>query len=155
MHAFFAFDRALVRGAKRSGLDLLRWAVFIVYVWFGLLKMFGLSPASPLVHALLDRTMPFFPLEGFLVAWGAFEVLIGLAFLLKGWERLAIALVILHLLIVCSPLLLLPDRTWQAFLVPTMEGQYILKNVFLAVMMVVLGAHLRPMETASHSRRSA
>lgn len=33
--------------------------------------------------------------------------------------------------VVCVPLILVPEMTWQAILVLTLEGQYIMKNVIV------------------------
>ena len=152
MAMLFLFDKGVLSYARRHSLDLLRWAIFLVYGWFGILKVLGASPASPLVHALLDRTMPVVPLTFFLAAWGLYEILIGIAFLWKGWERLAIALLVPHILIVCSPLVLLPGRAWQSFLVPSLEGQYIIKNVFIVALLFLLAAQLQPLPAPKKTR---
>ena len=42
-----------------------------------------------------------------------------------------------------TPLFLFPELTWAELLVPTLEGQYILKNVVLATAGIVIGATVR------------
>ncbi len=106
-------------------------ALFIVFVWFGSLKLFGLSPANPLVAALLEQTLPFISFHTFSILLGAYEVLIGILFVIPRMERVAIGLLIPHMFVTLVPLLLLTDITWQAFLTPTLEGQYIIKNVVI------------------------
>jgi uncharacterized membrane protein YkgB len=44
--------------------------------------------------------------------------------------------------IVFSPLVILPNETWQKTLVPTLEGQYIIKNLVIIALALVIGAHL-------------
>jgi uncharacterized membrane protein YkgB len=50
------------------------------------------------------------------------------------------------MIIVALPLFLLPQITWHKFLVPTLEGQYIIKNLAIISLALVIGAHLRKFE---------
>ena len=45
---------------------------------------------------------------------------------------------------ITMPLVFLPAFTWQSFLVPTLEGQYIIKNVLIMACGVVILSHLKP-----------
>lgn len=110
---------------------LLRIGLFLVYAWFGVLKLLGLSPATQLVHDLFDLTVPLLGFDTFLILFATFEVLIGIAFLFPRFTKIAFYAVILHLFSTALPLVLLPGQVWTGFLVPTMEGQYILKNVLI------------------------
>ena len=40
---------------RRWGISLLRYSLALIYIWFGLLKPIGLSPASGLVDAAGDK----------------------------------------------------------------------------------------------------
>ena len=108
-----------------------RIALFVIYFWFGILKVFKLSPATPLVLSLLDRTIPFMEAGIFLTLFGLFEVLVGILFLIPKFKKVALILLALHMVMVWSPLLLLPSMTWQGFLIPSLEGQYIVKNLLI------------------------
>ncbi len=131
---------------RRVSVPFGRFSLFIVYFWFGILKVLGTSPANPLVEALLNATMPWIPFATFIVAFGVFEMVIGFLFLRKGGERLAIFLLLLHMVMTFLPLVLLPEITWQGFLTPTIEAQYIIKNfIFIAFGMGML-AHLHPLK---------
>jgi uncharacterized membrane protein YkgB len=44
------------------------------------------------------------------------------------------------------PLFILPQETWSGFLVPTLEGQYIIKNLVLIAAAIGIAAHLHPMK---------
>ena len=110
---------------------LSRFAIFLVYFWFGILKVFDLSPASPMVLELLDRTMPFIPPAQFLVFFGLFEMLIGILFLFPKTTKIAFILLVIHLVTTVMPLFIMPGYTWSGFMVPTMEGQYIIKNILI------------------------
>ena len=136
-----SFD--LVGHCKKIEAPLARLAIFIVYFWFGALKLLGLSPATPLVFALFEKTLvSFVPFGIFYTLFSTFEIVIGILFLIHGLERVAIYLLALHLITTALPLFLLPDLTWQSFLVPTMEGQYIIKNVLIAALAVGIASKI-------------
>jgi len=119
---------------------LARVALFVVYFWFGVLKLAGVSSAGPLVTALWQKTIPFIPLDVFMVLFSCYEMLIGVLFLIPALKRLAIGLLLLHVSMTVLPLALLPDIVWKMFLVPSLEGQYIIKNI----VMVALALSLAP-----------
>ena len=121
-----------------------RGALFIVYVWFGALKVIGLSPASDLVRALKERTLPFLEFGSFFVTFGALEVLIGLLMLVPRFTRLALGLLLLHVGTTVLPLFVLPEIAWQHGLVPSLEGQYIIKNVLILAAAMSIVARPRP-----------
>lgn len=136
------FDAAVIGLATRYGIPFARFAFFVVFFWFGILKMFALSPAIPLVNDLLDATLPFISPAAFDVFFGAFEVLIGILFLVRGAERVVIPLFVLHMITTFAPLVLLPELAWSAPFVPTLTGQYILKNLVLLALAAALVANL-------------
>lgn len=140
--------RAIDRLASRYGVGVGRLALCVIYVWFGLLKVLDLSPATPLVSALAERTIPFVDFSSFIICFGLLEIMIGLLWLVRGWERLALAVMTLHLMTTALPLLLLPNLAWSQPLVPTLEGQYIIKNLaLLAVGLLVVKNTARPHHT--------
>ena len=118
-------------------------AMLVVYFWFGALKLVGLSPANPMVRSLQAKTLPFLSFEQFIVLFALFEMLIGMLFLIPKTTRIAIVLFAAHMITTTMPLFLLPQMTWQRALVPTMEGQYIIKNVVLIALAANLGLSLR------------
>lgn len=109
----------------------IRAALALVYVWFGALKLLGLSPATGLVRDLFDKTVPVLDFPTFMALFAAFEVAIGIAFLVPRLTRVAFGATCLHLISTALPLVLLPGHAWSGVLIPTMEGQYILKNVLI------------------------
>ncbi len=108
-----------------------RLSLFIVFFWFGILKIIGTSPASPLVQKLFEKTVPFIPFETFIILFALYEMLIGILFLIPKREKLALASLIPHMLMTFLPLFLLPSVTWQGIFTPTLEGQYIIKNLVI------------------------
>jgi len=122
-----------------------RFGLFVVFFWFGILKVLGVSPASPLVQSLFERTIGFMSFETFIVLFGLFECLIGILFVIRGMERVVIPMLFLHMITTFMPLFLLPEVTWSSFMVPTLEGQYIIKNLVIIATAIGIAAHLQPM----------
>ncbi len=129
----------------RWGLIALRWSLAIVFFWFGLLKPLGLSPAEPLVLATVSW-MPLFDPSTWLDVIGWWEVAIGVTFLFRRTLRIAVALLFLQMVGAFMPLVILPDVTFQPGGVPyapTVEGQYIIKNLVIIAAALVVGGTVR------------
>jgi uncharacterized membrane protein YkgB len=111
-------------------------ALFIVFFWFGSLKLFGLSPANDLVEALLLKIpiMNLWPFDSFIVVLGLVEMMIAVLFLFPKTTKLAIVILIPHMITTMLPLLFLTDMTWQSFMAPTLVGQYIIKNIVIVAL---------------------
>ncbi len=108
-----------------------RLSFFIIYFWFGLLKVIDKSSATPLVEDLFVKLFSTEPSSLFFVLFGTFEMYIGILFLIPKLTVTALVLVSLHLLATFLPLFLLPNHTWTDFGALGVEGQYILKNMFI------------------------
>jgi uncharacterized membrane protein YkgB len=142
-----AFDLYLIKALRKMSVPAARIAIFVVYFWFGLLKVLGpnFSPASPLVQSLFERTIPFMGFGTFFFLFGLFECAIGILFLIPKMERVVIPLLVIHLVTTIMPLFMLPQIAWSGFLVPTLEGQYMLKNILIVAAAIAVAAHLQPM----------
>ena len=140
-----SIDIEIIHFFRRISEPLGRFGLFVVFFWFGILKVFNMSPASPMVQDLFQHTISFMPFNVFLTFFGLFEMLIGIMFLIKGYEREVIPLLFVHMFTTFMPLYMIPQETWSAFLVPTMEGQYIIKNLLLIAVAVGIAAHLHPL----------
>lgn len=121
-----------------------RWTLGVIYVWFGVLKVVGASPATPLVEQLQHSTLPFFDPATFLMLFGLFEVLIGVLFLIPQSTKIALGLMAFHMVTTTLPLVVLPHVVWIAPFVPTLEGQYIVKNLALIAVGIGIAANLDP-----------
>jgi uncharacterized membrane protein YphA (DoxX/SURF4 family) len=143
-------ESGLIDWLETYGQLLARAALLVVYFWFGVLKLFGLSPANEMVRSLQAKTLPFLSFDQFIVLFALFEMLIGILFVIPKATRVAVVLFAAHMVTTTMPLLLLPAMTWQSALVPTMEGQYIIKNVVLIALAANLVASLR--RTARQSK---
>jgi uncharacterized membrane protein YkgB len=120
-----------------------RFAIFFIYFYFGALKVFAEhGAANPMVVELLHRTMPVISPDSFLIFLGVFEMIVGILFLIPKLSKLALGLIAVHLLVTIMPLFLMVEYTWRNFLVPTMEGQYILKNILILALAISIFASL-------------
>ena len=148
----YSFDLKIIHFFRRISMPVARFGLFVVFFWFGILKVVGLSPATPLVQTLFEHTISFMSFPTFLILFGLFECLIGILFLIKGCERVVIPLLFVHMVTTFMPLLLLPTETWSGFLVPTLEGQYIIKNLVIIATAIGIAAHLHPLCHTLHRK---
>jgi uncharacterized membrane protein YkgB len=126
--------------SERIAEPFARLSMFVIYFWFGLLKLMDTSPANPLVASLLERTMPFMSFETFNMWFALFEMLIGILFLFPKLTKLVFGLLVLHMITTFMPLVILPQVTWQSAMTPTLEGQYIIKNLLIISVALFLAA---------------
>ena len=138
---FDPIDDRIARFMSRYGVVALRWAVGIVFIWFGALKLFpGMSPAEELVK----NTVYFFDPTWFFPLLGVWEILIGLFLLIRPLTRAAIFLLFLQMPGTFLPLVLLPEVCFTSFpLGLTLEGQYIVKNLVIIAAALVVGGTVR------------
>ena len=110
------------------------------------MKIIGISPASGVVERLFESTIPFMSFSTFIILFGIFECLIGVLFMIKGAERIVLPLLLIHMITTFGPLFFLTSETWQAFMIPTLEGQYIIKNLVIIACAMGIAAHLHPIK---------
>jgi uncharacterized membrane protein YkgB len=141
-------DERISATMRALGEPVLRLGLGVVFVWFGVLKPLGVSPAADLVA----RTVYWGVDPGwFIPVLGWWEVLIGVCLIDPGrwlglgrWmTRIGIFLMFAQMPGTFLPLILLPDVSWQSLGVPTMEGQYIIKNLVLIGAALYLGGRVR------------
>lgn len=139
-------DVRITAALARLGIPVLRIGLGVVFLWFGALKFFpGLSPAETLAARTIEQ------LSGGLVGPGvslpilaAWESLIGLGLLAGRFMRATLFLLALQMLGTLTPLVIFPAETFTTFpIAPTLEGQYIIKNVVLIGAAMVVGATVR------------
>jgi uncharacterized membrane protein YkgB len=140
---FESLDRKIAGLMSRWSIPLLRVSLGIVFVWFGALKIFDVSPAADLVAA----TVYFVPPDLFVPVLGVWEVLIGLCLISRRFIRFGLFLLFAQMPGTFLPLVLLPDVTFAT--VPhtlTVEGQYIVKNLVLIGAAFAVGGTVRKTE---------
>ncbi len=116
---------------------LMRVSLALIFIWFGLLKPLGMSPEEELIK----RTVYFFPPDIVLNILGCWEVAIGIGLLYKPLLRVALLLLLIELPGTFLPLIILPDICFHS--IPfglSLEGQYIVKNLFLIGAAFVIGS---------------
>jgi len=128
---------------RSDSIPAIRLSFGIIFIWFGILKPLHLSPAESLLKATVIW-LPFGSANNWLTIIGLWEVIIGIFFLFKKTTRLAIILLLIQMVGTFMPLVFLTQVTFQAnnFLLPTMEGQYIIKNLMIISAALVLGGEL-------------
>ncbi len=144
-------DITLIHFFRKVSVPVARFGLFVIFFWFGALKVVGLSPASNLVQNLFEQTIPFMNFSTFIILFGLFECLIGILFLFPGYERIVIPLLFIHMVTTFMPLFLLREVTWIKFMVPTLEGQYIIKNLVVIAAAIGIAAHLHPLSKSKYS----
>ena len=150
---FDEMDRRIAQFMDRWGIVSLRISLAVIFIWFGALKPLGLSPAEPLVLATVGW-LPVLDSGQWLALIGWWEVLIGVCFLFRPTIRVAIALLLLQMGGTFLPLVVLPEVTFQPGGIPwmpTMEGQYIVKNLLILSAALVVGGTVRSRARESES----
>ena len=143
---YYEIDSMIVRGMARWGVPLLRVSVGVVFLWFGVLKFCpGLSSAEGLALKTTEAlTFGLVPPGVALLVLATWETAIGIGLLVGRYLRAVLALLFLQMVGTFSPLLLFPFETFVVPpFVPTLEGQYILKNFVLVSAGLVIGATVR------------
>jgi uncharacterized membrane protein YphA (DoxX/SURF4 family) len=138
---FNEIDAQITRWMARYGLVIMRVGLGVVFLWFGLLKLFpGLSPAEDLVR----NTIFFVDPNLFLPVLALWEAAIGLGLIIGKGMRLTLLLLFLQMPGTALPIVILPEVVWTSFpFVLTLEGQYIVKNLVLIGAGLVLGGTVR------------
>ena len=135
---FKKIDRIFIYEMHRWAIPALRVALGLVFLWFGTLKIFGLSPVADLINA----TYSFFP-NGFMIFLGVWEILIGLGLIFKIFLRATLALLWLQMLgtlvaSILSPSLFFDGRN---ILKLTLYGEFVVKNLVLIAAGLVIGGY--------------
>jgi uncharacterized membrane protein YkgB len=144
--AFDEIDSRLTRLSARHGVTLLRLSIGLVFLWFGVLKFFpGLSPAQDLAARTIGAlTLGLVPGAVSVPFLATLETAIGIGLISGRCLRATLLLLFAQMAGTVTPLLLFPDETFTAFpIAPTLEGQYILKNIVLVSAGILIGSTVR------------
>jgi uncharacterized membrane protein YphA (DoxX/SURF4 family) len=143
------FDRVdvkIISFMSQYGIMLLRISLGVVFLWFGVLKFFpGLSPAQEIATLTIEQlTFGFIKPDVAIIILAIWETLIGLGLIFGVFLRATLFLLFTQMLGTMTPLLFFPAETFIIFpFVPTLEGQYIIKNLVLISAGLVVGATVR------------
>lgn len=132
-------DHRVIEIMRGYGLAILRVALGVVFVWFGALKVFDVSPIADFVA----KSLPFLPARVALLSMGVLELVIG-AGLLTGWAiRVTLLLFFAQMAGTLSTLLLRPGDMFldgNPLLLSTL-GEFVVKNlVLIAAGMVIVAS---------------
>jgi putative oxidoreductase len=134
------FEARAQAWAIRRGLALLRLSTGLIFLVFGVLKFFpNVSPAQSLATATLSRlTIGLVPASVGIYLIASLETVIGVLLITGRKPRLVVWLLCIELIGILSPLVLLPGRLFTGpDHAPNIVGQYVLKDLILAAVVVV------------------
>jgi uncharacterized membrane protein YphA (DoxX/SURF4 family) len=143
---FKTVDVKLTRWMARYSVIILRVGLGIVFLWFGVLKFFpDLSPAEELATRTIETlTFGIVQPQLALPMLATLETLIGLGLIAGKFLRITLLLLLFQMIGTVTPLFLFPAETFTQFpYAPTLEGQYIIKNIVLVAAGLVIGATVR------------
>ena len=127
-------DRAVEINARYAA-TALRLALALVFVWFGALKLAGVSP----VEKLLADTLPFIDPGISVPALGAVEVALGLALVIGRFPRIVLLVLAGHLAGTFLTFVTASELMWgDGFLTLTADGEFVVKNVVLITAALML-----------------
>lgn len=136
-----ALDTRILRMLERAALPMLRLSLGVVFVWFGSLKILGVTPVSDLVAATVYWLDPrwFVPLLGWV------EVVVGVGLLSGRALRLVLALFVLQMSGTFLVLVVQPEVAFQDSnpLLLTTEGEFVVKNLVLLSAGLMIGSGLK------------
>ncbi len=139
-------DRRITLALAAVAVTALRIAVGVVFLWFGVLKFFpGLSPAQDLAtHTIEVLSLGLVAPAVSLPLLAAWESLIGIGLITGRHLRATLLLLVVQMAGTLTPLLLFRAETFTRFpYAPTLEGQYIIKNIVLIAAAMAVGATVR------------
>ena len=145
MRALQKLDAAIHRVLVAHSIQLLRIAVGLVFLAFGILKFFpGVSPAEELTIKTTDAlSFDLIPGHIAIVLIASQECIIGLLLITGRFLRIAIYLLAGQLIGIFAPLALFTGRLFAGpHNAPTLEGQYVIKDVILVASGFVVASTL-------------
>jgi uncharacterized membrane protein YphA (DoxX/SURF4 family) len=140
-------DRTITGFLRRWSVPALRISLGVVFVWFGLLKVLGVTPVTDLVGDTVYWVDP----GWFVPVLGVAETAIGIALVFGRLLRLALAAMAAQLLGTFLVLVVLPDVAFQDGnpLLLTVEGEFVVKNLVLLTAGMVVGSTVRRLPQAN------
>jgi len=140
-HSIETIDRQITDTMADSAIPLLRISLGVTYIWFGALKVFGVSPVSELAA----KTVPFLPRKLFVPVLGLGEVAIGLALLFRIALRPTMLFFFLQLAGTFLTFIVQPKNNFKHNnpLLLTKDGEFVIKNLILLSAGLAIGSTAR------------
>lgn len=137
---FQQFDRLLADWMEKWGHRIHRLTLAIVFLWFGTLKVAGYKSATSLIAHTVYVASP----EVMVPILGLWEVAIGIGLIIHPLARVALLLLAIRLIGTLLALVLRAEICFvEVPLVPSMEGQYLVKDLLLFGAALVIGGTIR------------
>ena len=140
------FDKPITTWMANNAIKFLRISLGIIFFWFGFLKFFhGVSSAETIATKTISvLTFGLIEPAVSIIILAVWETVIGLGLLFNRFLREILFLLFLQMLGTITPLFFFPAETFKIFpFVPTLEGQYIIKNLILISAGLAIGATVR------------
>ena len=133
-------EYSLADTMRPATLPALRILLGVLFIWFGALKVFGVSP----VAALVSGTLPWANPRATVMVLGGAEVAFGIALVTGFALRLVLPLLVAHLAGTFLTFVMLPQLMFRGedpFLL-TESGEFVAKNLVLIAATIVLLCHI-------------
>jgi len=131
---------------SRLPITILRISIGIIYLWFGMLKFFPhVSPAEDLAKETIQLlTFGLIPPNLSIILLAGWETTIGLLLVSGFFGRVAMPLVVTHMVLTFTPLFLLPHLSFTHLpYALTLVGQYIIKNIVIICALLAISTYQR------------
>ena len=138
MQLVHQIDSTISRFLRRWSIPSLRVSLGIVFIWFGALKVFDVTPVADLVAS----TVYWFDPVWVVPALGALEIVVGIGLVFRIALRAVLFVFAAQMVGTFLVLILLPDLSFQDGnpLLLTVEGEFVVKNLVLLSAGMVVGA---------------
>lgn len=134
------FDNRVTDWMEKWGHPVHRLTLATVFFWFGSLKVFGFESAT----SLIAHTVYITSAEVMVPILGLWEIMIGVCLIIKSLTRLGLLLLAVRLPGTLLALAIHVDLCFVEFpLVPSPEGQYLIKDFLLLGAALVIGGTIR------------
>ena len=154
---FERLDSLMLGFLAEYGVTLLRVALGVVFIWFGVLKVIDRSPVADLVAS----TVYWLPAGFFVRFLGGWEIAVGLGLLIPVALRLTLLLFWAQMAGTFLVLVVHPGLSFQDGnpLLLTMTGEFVVKNLVLITAGLVIGSSLsnrrsQPRDAAQRDNQS-
>jgi len=130
----------------KYGHDMHRFSLGLIFIWFGLLKPFGVKTTT----SLLAHTIYFFPPETILPLLGWWEVAIGITLIFKPLVNYSIILQFVRIPGTILAFFMHPNVCFVHIpFVPSPEGQYLIKDIIILIAGIAIAGTVHRDKTSS------
>ncbi len=135
---YYQLEYAAGLWLREWGITALRVALGVVFLWFGALKIAGVSPVAGMVHT----AFPFMPEPYFFVALGIVEMLIGIGLITRIALRATLIVFLIQMAGTMTAPLLAPSLFFVRgnLLLLTADGEFVVKNLVLIASGLVIAS---------------